>query len=86
MTDQPFPNCHGVYMIFFSFALDDLPQNNNFPRELLHSIPFGDVFVVKLKPHEFGENAWAAYDDVSPEFLRLPIMTRRRSSYFREPI
>ncbi|KAF2469597.1 uncharacterized protein BDR25DRAFT_228524 [Lindgomyces ingoldianus] len=78
IENQPFLNCHGVYMVFFSYFLDELPRNNNFPAQLIPNQIFsGDVFVVKLKPHEFGEHAWAAYDDVPPEFLKLPIMGRR---------
>jgi hypothetical protein len=75
LQNQPFPNCDGVYMIFFSFALDDLPQNNNFPVALMREGTFWeDVFVVKLQPHEYGEHGWAAYDDVPPEFLQLPFL------------
>jgi hypothetical protein len=65
-----FPECDGIYTIFFSFALDDLPRNDNVPRRLLKESAYGDVFVVKLQPHEHGEHGWAAYDDISPEFLQ----------------
>ncbi|KAL2818737.1 hypothetical protein BDW59DRAFT_151921 [Aspergillus cavernicola] len=79
-----FPNCDGVYMFFFSFALDDLPRNTNFPSWLLDSSGYGDVFVVKLQPHEFGEYGWAAYDNISREFLELlrhPDFQYRRDWY-----
>jgi len=80
IENQPFPNCHGVYMVLFSYAMDDLPEHNNFPASLTDSgACWGDVFVVKLQPHEFGEHAWAAYDDVPPEFLKLPIWSRQRT-------
>jgi hypothetical protein len=69
----------GVYLMFFTCALDGLPENCNFPEyavgdRFLH----GDIFVVKLKPWEFGLNGWAEYDDVPAAFLRLPSMQGKR--------
>ncbi|KAE8346430.1 hypothetical protein BDV24DRAFT_123844 [Aspergillus arachidicola] len=80
LENQPFPNCNGVYMLFFSFDLDELPLHKNVVGPLGERSAAGDAFVVKLKSHEYGENGWAEYDDVSPEFLELPIMTRQPSS------
>lgn len=70
-----------MYIVFFSFDLDELPLHKNFPPGPLGVRHFaGDAFVVKLKPHEYGENGWADYDDVSPEFLELPIMAKQQPS------
>ncbi|KAE8166633.1 hypothetical protein BDV40DRAFT_296418 [Aspergillus tamarii] len=81
LKNQPVPNCNGMYIVFFSFDLDELPLHKNFPPGPLGVRHFaGDAFVVKLKPHEYGENGWADYDDVSPEFLELPIMAKQQPS------
>lgn len=64
--------------MFFSFARDDLPKNSSLPawiRDIgdiedgIHRQYPGDVFLVKMAPHEYGENSWAAYEDIVPDFL-----------------
>ncbi|KAI2631581.1 hypothetical protein GGS26DRAFT_558168 [Hypomontagnella submonticulosa] len=69
-------SCDGVYIVFFSFALIQ-PENKSFPPGLCAVRPRGDVFVAKLQPHEYGQYAWAAYDNVSEEFLNQEFITRR---------
>jgi hypothetical protein len=62
----------GTYYILFSFALDDLPKNSFVPtwiRNICKREYYGDVFLVKMAPHEYGEHDWAAYEDIVPEFL-----------------
>ncbi|KAM3068067.1 hypothetical protein ACMFMF_009433 [Clarireedia jacksonii] len=78
---QHYTSCTGAYYMFFSFAADDLPENSSLPtwiREIgeigdipdgFHRRYFGDVFLVKMAPHEYGENGWAAYEDIVPDFL-----------------
>lgn len=75
LQGQRHPSCHGSYYIFFSFALDDLPENKSVPAWFTRGMElgkfWGDVFVVKMAPHEYGEYGWAAYEDVAPELLDL---------------
>jgi hypothetical protein len=55
-------NVTGVYMMFHSFAMDDLSQNTTVPLALARmGAIWGDVFVVELAPEEWGEHGWAAY-------------------------
>lgn len=64
----------GTYYVFYSFATDDLPKNSSVPTWIsdpLHGYYSGDVFLVKMAPHEYGEYGWAAYEDIVPEFLDL---------------
>ncbi|KAK7186243.1 uncharacterized protein CC84DRAFT_1221420 [Paraphaeosphaeria sporulosa] len=69
-------SCAGVYYLFWSFAMDDLPRNKHVPKwisdapntEMTHSY-YGDVFIVKIAPHEYEPEGWAAYEDVSPTFV-----------------
>lgn len=73
----------GTYYVFYSFAVDDLPENSSVPAWIsdvgdtgdnCDGIPRnyrGDVFLVKMAPHEHGEYGWAAYEDIVPEFLDL---------------
>ncbi|KAL5429359.1 hypothetical protein PMIN04_000163 [Paraphaeosphaeria minitans] len=71
-------SCAGVYYLFWSFAMDDLPRNKHIPRwineapdmDMSHSY-YGDVFIVKVAPHEYEKEGWAAYEDVSPAFLEI---------------
>jgi hypothetical protein len=77
LQNQLHPNCNGLYLAFYTYTAWRLPVNEHFPVKLMFT-PRGDVFVVKLQPHEFGENAWAAYDNVAEEFLDLPVMVRKR--------
>jgi hypothetical protein len=63
-----------VYIIFYSFALDGLPQNTAVPLVFANAgAMWGDVFVVKLAPEEWGEHGWAVYEDVPARFLELPV-------------
>jgi hypothetical protein len=68
---QPNEAWNGVYLKWFSFALDDLPKNSSVPlifcRE--NRLAAGDVFIVKLAPQEQDEQGWTAYEDFLPEFL-----------------
>ena len=68
----------GTYYVFYSFALDDLPKNSSVPTWIsgdisddFHRCYYGDVFLVKVAPHEYEEYGWAAYEDIVPEFLDL---------------
>ena len=71
----------GTYYVFRSFAIDDLPKNSSVPTWIsgdigdigdgFHRSYYGDVFLVKMAPHEYGEYGWAAYEDIVPEFLDL---------------
>jgi len=82
LQNQPYASCNGVYMTFYSFALDDLPQNINVPDSFSPmGTMWGDVFVAKLAPEEWGVNGWATYEDVPSEFLRLPCVDGARSPY-----
>ena len=67
----------GTYYVFYSFAVDDLPKNSSVPTWISDvgggKHYYGDVFLVKMAPHEYGEYGWAAYDDIAPEFLDLLI-------------
>jgi len=55
LRNQPFEECDRVYMIFHSFAPNDLPQNAAVPLAFAAAEPmWGDVFVVKLAPEEWG--------------------------------
>lgn len=70
-------------MVFFTSTMDELPENSNFPEHILgNRFLHGDVFIVKLQPHEYGVNGWAEYDDVPAEFLNLPSMRGRRTAYY----
>lgn len=70
-------SCAGAYYVFYSFALDDLPRNHFVPTwitdtgERYNHAYYGDVFLVKMAPQEYGENEWAVYEDIIPEFLDL---------------
>ena len=67
----------GAYYVFHSFAADDLSKNLSVPawlskiREWDHRNYYGDVFVVKMAPVEHGEEGWAVYEDIVPQFLDL---------------
>jgi hypothetical protein len=68
----------GTYYVFYSFAIDDLPKNSSVPTWIsgdisddFHRNYYGDVFLVKMAPHEYGEYDWAAYENIVPEFLDL---------------
>ncbi|KAI1956349.1 hypothetical protein LOZ58_006426 [Ophidiomyces ophidiicola] len=77
---QPLGSCNGLYVLFYSFDLETLPENNNFPPEIFgrERVFAGDAFVVKLKgddiKSDLGDDGWAAWDDVPLDILTLPIM------------
>lgn len=74
LQQQRHSSCDGLYYAFFSIAMDDLPENSFVPSWVGHgrrSVYWGDVFLVKMAPHEWGEHGWAAYEDIAPEFLDL---------------
>lgn len=80
LENQRLSSCDGLYVVFFSFDLDSLPENRNFPREVYgrERVFAGDAFVVKLKEieigFELGEDGRAAWDDVPFDILSLPVM------------
>ncbi|KAI6093243.1 hypothetical protein F4821DRAFT_77758 [Hypoxylon rubiginosum] len=80
LENQPLPGCNGLYVVFFSFDLESLPENNNFP-EAMFGRPrafAGDAFVAKLKGDEIGsdlgDDGWAVWDDVPSDILGLRVM------------
>ena len=44
---------------------------------------WGDVFIMKLAPEEWGLHGWAVYEDVLKEFLELPVMRSGNQGYRR---
>ncbi|KAH8820210.1 hypothetical protein F5884DRAFT_39867 [Xylogone sp. PMI_703] len=69
-------SCIGSYYVFFSFASDDLLVNSSVPDWIsigadYHLRYHGDVFIVKMAPHEYNEHGWAVYEDINPQFLHL---------------
>ncbi|KAM0257757.1 hypothetical protein ACHAQJ_004208 [Trichoderma viride] len=74
VIQQQHDSCTGAYYVFRSFAVDHLPNNPFVPPTISgsnHCRYFGDVFVVKISPQEYGENGWAIYEDIVPQFLDL---------------
>jgi hypothetical protein len=71
---EPHLSCTGIYYVFYSFEVDELPQNLFVPAWLSgdhgHGY-YGDVFVVKVGLHELGQDDWATYEDIVPDFLNL---------------
>jgi hypothetical protein len=80
LENQPLSSCNGLYALFYSFDLESLPENSNFPEAIYgrQRTFAGDAFVVKLKGNEIGsdlgEDGWAAWDDVPSDILGLPAM------------
>ncbi|PVH90117.1 hypothetical protein DM02DRAFT_82963 [Periconia macrospinosa] len=83
---QQYVSCTGTYYVYYSYNQDALPKNQFVPAWIcdngdgLHyqHQHHGDVFLVKMAPHEYeydkggyGQNRWAAYEDVIPLFLDL---------------
>ncbi|CAK7207245.1 hypothetical protein SEUCBS139899_010055 [Sporothrix eucalyptigena] len=71
---------NGLYIVYFSFDLEALPSNTNFPvgpfgRERAFA---GDAFVVRIQGtqigEDLGEDGWAVWEDVPSDILELPIM------------
>ncbi|EED15741.1 hypothetical protein TSTA_051780 [Talaromyces stipitatus ATCC 10500] len=69
LENQPISNCNGFYVLFYSFDLESLPENRNFPKAIFgrERAFAGDAFVVKLKGneigHDMGDDGWAAWDN-----------------------
>ena len=66
-------SCIGTYYVYSSYDVDDLPNNSYVPAWISggnHGYN-GDVFLVKIAPHEFEENGWPVYEDIVPDFLDL---------------
>ena len=67
----------GAYYVFYSFAHEILPKIQYVPTWISDTGDgdnmsyYGDVFLVKMAPDEYGENEWAVYEDIIPEFLGL---------------
>jgi hypothetical protein len=74
---KPFHPCAGTYYVMYSFCMDELPLNSYVPAWIRQISPrcclpyYGDAFVVKMAPHEYGECEWASYADITPQFLDL---------------
>lgn len=88
-VQQRHSSCVGSYYVFYSYAVDDLPRNPAVPAWINCTGPgtylsyFGDVFLLKMAPHEYEEeHGWAVYEDIDPQFLELltegPIEVRRK--------
>ena len=77
--DQPNEAWNGVYLKWFSFALDDLPENRSVPLIFCRAyrLAAGDVFIVKLAPQECDEHGWTVYEDFPPEFLEYCLARNR---------
>jgi hypothetical protein len=80
LENQRPSSCNGLYVVYYSFDLESLPENNNFPEALFgrQRAFAGDAFVFKLQGREIGEDlgedGWAAWIDVPTEVLSLPVM------------
>ncbi|KAI3323627.1 hypothetical protein HD806DRAFT_497381 [Xylariaceae sp. AK1471] len=80
LQNQPFSSCNGLYVLYYSFDLESLPENNNFPEAIFarQRAFAGDAFVVKLQGTEIGEDlgddGWAVWVDVPSDILSLPVM------------
>lgn len=85
VLQPPYSHLRGAYYLFYSFALDDLPENPYAPPWICDEGPdvflkyWGDVFIVKMAPRENGEDGRAIYEDILPPFLDLleqgPLLT-----------
>jgi hypothetical protein len=67
--DQPNKAWDGVYMKWFSFALDDLLENKSVPLIFCRQnrLVAGDVFIVKFASAGVDEHGQTAYEN----FLRI---------------
>ncbi|KAH6849891.1 hypothetical protein B0I37DRAFT_99943 [Chaetomium sp. MPI-CAGE-AT-0009] len=56
LEKQPQSHCNGLCVVFFSFDLESLPRNSNFPRGATEGERAfaGDAFVFKLRGDEIG--------------------------------
>ena len=80
LENQTLSNCNGLYVFYFSFDFESLPENNNGPKIVRgdERTFAGDAFVVKIQGREIGEDlgedGWAAWENVPLEILSLPAM------------
>ncbi|KAK0741810.1 hypothetical protein B0T21DRAFT_381588 [Apiosordaria backusii] len=80
LENQPIAGCDGLYVLFYSFDLDNLPQNERFPEAIFerNRTFAGDAFVFKIQGREIGEDlgedGWAAWQDVPEDILSLDVM------------
>jgi hypothetical protein len=95
LLPQRYSSCIGAYYVYYSFDVYHLPQNAFVPDwigkigDKIQQQYWGDVFVVKMGPQEYGPYGWAAYEDITPEFLELlaagPLKSWREDVGFRLP-
>jgi hypothetical protein len=77
LLPQRYSSCIGAYYVYYSFDLDHLPLNAFVPDwigkigDRNQQQYWGDVFVVKMGPQEYGPHGWAAHEDITPECLEL---------------
>lgn len=80
LDHQPIGGCDGLYVLFYSFDLETLGDNTNFPPKLFgrERAFAGDAFIVRLKSdeagHVAGDDGWAVWESVPSEILSLPVM------------
>jgi hypothetical protein len=95
LLPQHYSSCIGAYYVYYSFDVDHLPLNAFVPDwigkigDKTQQRYWGDVFIVKMGPQEYGPYGWAAYEDITPEFLELlalePLKSWREDVGFRLP-
>ncbi|KAK0670015.1 hypothetical protein QBC41DRAFT_98600 [Cercophora samala] len=80
LENQPIASCNGLYILFYSFDLDNLPKNERFPEAIYGRTRCfaGDAFVFKIQGNAIGEeldqDGWAAWQDVAEDILSLNVM------------
>lgn len=77
LENQPIGSCNGRYILFYSFDLESLPENNNFPKGIFgrERAFAGDAFVVKMDNTSYETGGWAAWESVPSDILSVPVMT-----------
>lgn len=71
VTSQPLSVLNGEYYSLKSFALDDLPINLHCSSGI-----WGDAFITKAVPDEYGPQGECIYTDVPEELLESSILSR----------
>lgn len=80
LKNQPVEACNGMYMTVYSFA-PQLRENHHVPEILRpRSRMNGDVVVARLGERHGGRHGRAVYEDVNPQFLKLPCVIGGRES------
>lgn len=81
LENQSISSCNGLYVLFYSFDLESLPENSNFPEAIFgRQRSFaGDAFIVRLKSNNDGhevkdDDGWAVWENVPSDILSLPIL------------